>query len=619
MSANARDDARAVLSRPDAPESERFDAESELQKAYRPLASQLIPREDLNPIIAMIRGDLAEHGDMLKAQAASRANVVDHPGRWRAAPDHGPKAVLLDEFGAQVTGDFYEKPGALSFDMLRAMVAGMPILSSIVLLRMRQVQRFCNPSEDGGIGFEIRHRDKDHRPSAEEKKRMADLGRYFTNCGWEWDARKRKRLKRDNFPQFAAKLVRDTLTMDSAPIECELTRDRKKVDGFYALDGSTIRLCTEDGWEGNEDIYALQLVQGRVAATFDHEELIYEVRNGATAVTNYGYGMGEPELLAKVVTAFINGMSYNADVFDKNSIPKGLLQIVGEYSQEDMAAFRRHWNAQVRGIENRHALPVLVAKDGDGKATYTPFQNEQDEMAYAKWMVFLTSIACAIYGCDPEEISFESFSANRSSLRGDNTQEKIGSSRDKGLRPLMSWMEGCLTDFVVTCEEPDFVFRFNGLDEDDADKAWEAKKLTLTVNELRAEQGYEPHPVPAIGDAPLNPALIEPWLQLAHPNLLNPDFGGQAPEPQDAPPPPEMGDEFGGEAPEITPAKPEAPGDEFGGEEPERPELPQPEGMDQGTEFGAEASQPAAPAGPAPVKGPAGPSKPEGSDRPRKS
>lgn len=598
MSANARDDARAVLSDPRAPEAERFDANAELHKTFRPLASQLIPSEDLQPIIRAI--DLGLQNDLLAK--ASRANIVDFPGRRRDAENTGPKSVLLDEFGAQVSGEFYEKPGTLGFDSLRRMVGGMPILASIVLLRSRQVQRFCAPSEDGGIGFEIRHRDKDHRPDPSEKQRMNDLGRFFTNCGWEFNPRKRKMMRRENFSSFIGKMVRDTLTLDAAPIELELKRDRNRgIDGFYSIDGSTIRLCTDDGWDGDPDIYAIQLVQGRVCAAYTREELIYEVRNESTSVTSYGYGMAEPELLVKVVTAFLNGMAYNADLFDKNSIPKGLLQITGEYSNEDLESFRRHWNAQVRGIENRHSLPVMVSRDSEGKATYTPFQTEQDEMAYAKWMVFLTSIACAIYGCDPVEISFESFSATRSTLSGSDTGHKMNSSRDKGLRPLMSWIEGTLSDFIVTSEDEDLVFRWNGMDEEDADKAWEAKKLILTVDELRAEQGYEPHIIPELGEAPLNPALIEPWLQVKHPNLLNPDFGGQAPEAPEAEP---AGDEFGGEA--VDPIEP-VEGDSFGG-------MPQPEGVP--TDFGSPEPAPTGPKGPS--KAPKA-SRPSGSSRPRKS
>jgi hypothetical protein len=43
-----------------------------------------------------------------------------------------------------------------------------------------------------------------------------------------------------------AKSVRDTLTMDAAPIETEFKRARDLgLDGFYAVDGASVRLCTE--------------------------------------------------------------------------------------------------------------------------------------------------------------------------------------------------------------------------------------------------------------------------------------------------------------------------------------------------------------------------------------
>jgi hypothetical protein len=42
------------------------------------------------------------------------------------------------------------------------------------------------------------------------------------------------------------------------------------------------------------------------------------------------------------------------------------------------------------------------------------------------------------------------------------------------------------------------------------------RKLVLTVNEVRAEEGHQAMKGP-LGDAPVNPALIQPWLQFNPP------------------------------------------------------------------------------------------------------
>src|SRR5690606_26466673 len=111
--------------------------------------------------------------------------------------------------------------------------------------RIRQINRFCQINESGhGPGFAIRHVDRNHQLTEDEQQSIQLLQKFFQHCGWEWNPRRRKRLRRDSFSQFMAKLVRDTLTMDAAPIETEFKRDRNLgIDGLYAVDGATIRLC----------------------------------------------------------------------------------------------------------------------------------------------------------------------------------------------------------------------------------------------------------------------------------------------------------------------------------------------------------------------------------------
>lgn len=574
MSQTARDEARAILADPRAPEAERLEAQAIMERDYRPTsASDLIPSAAFQPVLEAIRnGDIG--GEIAKAD-----NNPFAPQRGRRSKAAGMRAVKTDEMQIAVGGDYIEPPGgAADFGLLRRMVEQTPILAAVVTTRIRQMSRYCQPSEDGGPGFLIRHMDKEHEPDDGEKEQMQLLTRFFQHCGWEWDARARKRLKRDTFPNFMSKLMRDSLTFDACPFETEMTRDKKGIDGLYAVDGATIRLCVEDGYEGDDEIFAVQVVNGKVATTFTLNQLVYEVRNPRSDVTMAGYGFGETELLLKTVTMLLNAVTFNGEFFDKNSIPKGLLQIVGDYSSEDISAFKRMWKQMVSGVENRYGLPVMVSKDKDSGATYTPFNAAADEMAFSRWITFLTSVVCAVYCIDPSEIGFEGFATQRSSLSGSDTEQKMGHGKDKGLRPFAAFYEGVFTDFVVTQFDKNLCFRFEGMEEEDAAKEWEARKLVCTVDELRAEAGYGPMDDERIGSLPVNPALIQPAMQLQHPDAMNPqqpgdDYGPDAPQGAEqgddygtqGPAPQEGGSEdFGGEAP-----APQAGGDDFGPEAPE--------------------------------------------------
>jgi hypothetical protein len=574
----AADDPGQVAFNSQAPAGERFDASAELAKAHRPTTSSLIPASDMQAILAVINEGL-EGEALLKARGGNIVTFPDVRGGNSKPPKRGMQSVYIDNLQIFHSGEYFEKPSPVGFDALRTMCEQTPILAGVIMTRIRQVNRFCTISEDGGPGFEIRHIDRKHILTPEETESTALLGQFMANCGWEFNARARKKLKRDTFAQYMAKSMRDTLSMDACPIETEMKQDRSLgIDGFYAVDGSTVRLCTDAGYQGDDQIFALQTIDGRITTAYNYDQLIYEVRNPRTDVRLSGYGLAEPEMLIRVVTGFLNALTYNIKGFDSNSIPKGLLHLSGDYSQEDLIQFKRYWNSMVKGINNAWALPVMVSKDQESKASFENFGVEFNEMYFAKWMSFLCSIITSIYGMDPAEINFESFAAQKSSLSGSDTGEKLANAKDKGLRPFMSFYEGMLTDFVVKEFADKYCFRWVGLDEEDEQQAFEAQQLILTVNEMRAERGYEPYPVEGdgldMGQAPLNPALIPIWQMAVQPPPEQPgdEFGGEAPEESgdfgDAGSDSDPADAKGGDA--ATPGGvPATSGESFGGKKPE--------------------------------------------------
>lgn len=521
----AKDSALDVAHSPAAPVAERYDATAEAATVAgsSQLAKTLFPAAEMQPVIDQIR-QIYEQEDM---QKAARGQLIKGPWQDKKRPKQAGQSVFLDDMQVSLQGDYWERPGLLGFDSMRAMVDQTPVLNAIVMTRIKQVLRFCRPQmEKGGPGFVIKHIDPTVKLSDEQQQSVALLQGFIINCGWEGNPRKRKRLKRDSFSQFMAKSIRDSLSMDASPIETVFKRDRNLgIDGFHAVDGASVRLCTEQGYQGDDEIFAVQVVEGNIRTLYDYDSLVYEVRNPRSDVTACGYGYGEPEMLIKIVTYLLNTMSFNGNYFDKNSIPRGILHMVGNFSQEDTMAFKRYWNAMQRGVDNAHNMPVMFSKDAESKAEFAEIGGQIDEMAFAKWMAFLTSVACAIYGTVPEEISMESFSAgSTSSLSGNDTEEKLVSSSDKGLRPLLSFYEGMLSDFVIQEFSPQYMFAFTGLDEEDKETQFETFKLAATWDEARGKIGLDPVDG-ALGAAPINATLLQPWMQ---------ENGvGLPPEPQD--------------------------------------------------------------------------------------
>lgn len=498
------DNAIEVAHNPNAPADEQRDAMRVAQKDAMPSSVA-----DMIPVVEYMR---QQYEEQELTKALTKRNVIQFPSKAAKAGEAGMQSVYLDDRRIQTFGDYFEPPGNFAFDMMRIMVDQTPILSSVILTRQRQVRRFCRVQESGkGPGFAIKSKDPMAKLGSLENQSIQLLEGFFTNCGWESNPRQRMRLKRDNFSNFMAKVVRDSLVLDSVGIETEWKRDRSRgLDGFYAVDGATIRLCTEDGYRGDDEIFALQVVQGNLRTPYTYDDLIYVPRNPRTDVMVGGYGMSETELLIKVVTGLLNAMTYNLKFFDSNAIPKGLLHLSGEYGEQDLNAFKRYWNAMVKGINNAWSLPVMVSKNGESKATFEKFGVDVNEIMFAKWMTFLTSIVCAIYGMAPDEINFESFTAGTSSLSGSDTEEKLINSKDKGLRPLLAYFEDLFSDYVVPEFGDKYVFRWTGMDELSSEQAWTEEVALCSLNEARKARGWEEV---EWGDAPLNQVLMGAYMQ----------------------------------------------------------------------------------------------------------
>lgn len=507
---------------PSAPAEERRHAMSEAQAAAIPSSVT-----DMLPLVEFIQRQNEEQ-EFSKALAGE--NLVPFPSRRAKGREPGMQSVWLNDTYGNSMGEWRERWSGLSFDMMRSMVDQTPVLSSVILTRQRQVKRFCRVPDGGkGPGFQVRMRDHNAKMGKEEEKSIGLMQDFFTNCGWERNPRQRARLRRENFSGLMGKLVRDSLIMDSAPIETEWKRDRSLgIDGLYAVDGATIRLVNEIGYRGDDEIFAVQVIEGNVRAAYSYDDLIYVPRNPRTDVLVGGYGMSETELLIKVVTGFLNAFTYNTSYFDKNAIPKGLLHLTGDYDANDLSAFRRYWNAMVKGVNNAWTLPVMVSKNQESKANFENFGVDVNEMMFTKWMTFLTSIICAIYGIAPDEINFESFTNGTSSLSGSDTEEKLINSKDKGLRPLLAHFEDLFSDYIVSDFGDKYMFRWTGMDEESPDQRWAKDQVILTVNEARKDQGRD-EIKEAWGEAPLNQNLMQAWMaeqQAAGEDYGDPDADG---------------------------------------------------------------------------------------------
>lgn len=433
-----------------------------------------------------------------------------------------------------------------SFEFLKGMVASVDVVKAILFTRTRQVSRFLRPESDQhpeGWHFVRADGEKIGRRDTAPLKRLSDC---LLNSGDEGRLGARDRLRRDDLQGFVTKWLWNTLSYDAAPVELERTHGGK-VSGWYNVPGDTVRLCSETGYEGDDQIRAIQVIDTIPYVAYGYPDILYPVRNPRADIWAGGYGLAELECMIRALTAYINAVTYNASGLDRNSTPRGILTLFGKFNAAQLRALRQQWKAMLTGATNRWVTPIMVSETNEGSAHYTPIDNNFNDMFFARWITLTICIPCALYGIDPNELHFDSFSVGRSSpLRGEDTEEKLAASQDSGFVPLLTKVESLL-DTLTQLVDPRYLFRFVGLHREKAEQKAKRIELTRTVDEMREIDGAEPHPIPLIGMAPANnPALMGLYMHAAGAMPQTPEGQqgeqgparqSQKPERDDEPPP----------------------------------------------------------------------------------
>ena len=173
-----------------APQDERAQAMAEAQAAAMPSS---VP--DMMPVVQFMQQQYEEQ-EMQKA--LSKPNAVPFPSKAVKEGKPGMQSVWLNDSYGNSMGEWRERWSGMNFDMLRGMVDQTPVLSAVVMTRVRQVQRFLRPNSGGtGPGFQIALKDTNAKLGSDEQNTVSLLQGFFTNNGWERNPRQRARLRRD--------------------------------------------------------------------------------------------------------------------------------------------------------------------------------------------------------------------------------------------------------------------------------------------------------------------------------------------------------------------------------------------------------------------------------------
>lgn len=446
---------------------------------------------------------------ILQARQYLRQNA---PKGVEQRPQSYITSIQVDPNDLSASLGFKEKHFSVSYDVLRAM-GRTPIVKSIIETRKKQISNFCQPQANKySPGYVIEPKQKyalgaqKLKLTKTQEERIEFLIEFLMNCGsvenyWEGD---------DDFGVFVGKLLEDSLLFDQGTFE--IARDNSQLPcQFAAQDSSTMRIADtfdSDGRYGGRNAYLfkepykghpikyVQAIDGVVVNEYYPWQLCFGIRNASTDIKRNGYGRGELEDMIQTVTALLNADYYNANFFKVGSAPKGILKYTGDINMNTVDQFKNQWVAQTAGVMNMHKIPLINAD----KMEFINLQQSNKDMEFSKFQEFLIKIACAQYTIDPSEIGFNltgNSDGGGGGLGGSDTKEKIQYSKDKGLKPLLKWLQRLINRFLITPLDKNFVFRFVGIDDETSfveELDSNIKMLTnfKTLNEIRREYNLKP-------------------------------------------------------------------------------------------------------------------------------
>lgn len=436
----------------------------------------------------------------------------------KSEPAREMRSVVEDPFGIiQATG-YKDKQTSLSYDVIRRMASRDAVVSSIITTRVNQVSTFTTPARfsRSGVGFEIRLRDSQVSASNNDKDTMVAIEQFLENTGYNNDN------SRDDFDTFIRKITRDRLTFDQTAFEIVPDRVGRPAE-FYAVDAATIRMASDEsqhdavrigGLNKKEEVKYVQVINGTIQAYFTAEDLAFGVANPRTDIRMAGYGYSELEMLIHQVTSHLWAEEYNSRFFSQGGTTKGILNLKGNaaapIAPHQLESFKRQWLSQVSGMTGAWKTPV-VSVDG---LEYINVSQSNREMEFEKWMNYLINVSCAVYQIDPAEINFPNQGGAGGSggggLGDGGIEDRLNHSRDKGLRPLLRYIETLINKHIVSKFDQRYMFSFVGIDSK-SEKELAALRETdvktfKTVNEIRKAEG-----LPSLddGDIILNPVYIQ--------------------------------------------------------------------------------------------------------------
>jgi hypothetical protein len=407
-----------------------------------------------------------------------------------------------------------------------------PIIAAIIQTRCNQAAEFAQPQKDEfSPGFIFERKDKKEIDDSDHEN-MEKLTDFILNCGLSDEVRD---LNDENikFEEFLRREIKDGFIYDTCAVERVPTLSGY-LHHFLPVSAATIRMATDsfqmtqlsdpmapNGSPQIKDqpdhvkIKYLQVIAEQKVRAFSDEDMILKFRNPINDFFTNGYPIGELDLLVNTITCHLNSDKRNRSVMENGFTSEGIINLKGEVDEEQLEGFRRAWAMMGMGPNAQYRVPIINSQDGV-EFIKTGLTNK--DMEFSNLNDYLIKVICAVFQIAPEEINFSSGGeGGGGGVDYNNLEKRLKLSKDKGLRPLLRFLESIINHDILSKLKDDWVkqyrFKFVGLDSenkmDKVDRLSKEVRSYKTINEARKEMGLKPLEDEKMGNLILDGSFVQ--------------------------------------------------------------------------------------------------------------
>ncbi len=436
------------------------------------------------------------------------------------------QSIDFDDKEYENSQGWREKIGPVGFDFLKE-IASSSIFTAISLRRINEIAAFCHPQRSKyDIGYAIKMRDENKEAGDTEKKEIKEIIEFINNTGYEKGREKITKQSR-TLEEFVRLIVNDRLKYNQISFErvpFQYTKKGEfKLHSFYYTPSNSIKYAIPkkeskealkssvnpdyfkdpdkikkriDSFK-DDDLYYVQVKEGRIINVFDHNELALIQGNLNGDLDNNGYCKGELELAINMISGHVFAETHNRVYFTQGFSNKGILVIKKKMARRDMDRFKQHFRQQMQGTSNAFRVPIV----SNTEIQWVSFQADAKDMEWKEWMYYLIRLICACFQMSPQEINFDITRDTGPSLSdgGGRHREILSMFKETGIRPLLRWLANIINREIIRYYNSEYykkyVFEFVGIDaeqrNDEIERLCKEIQNYKTVNEARKELDME--------------------------------------------------------------------------------------------------------------------------------